>query len=87
MKTRITHQRTEDTPAGNPTYWIFVDGPTSDYRRAGHLAGARAREIAKTLGPLMHAYRITSGTTWNGPEKTFQERVFYAFSTAEIYQH
>lgn len=76
--------RTIDTPAGNPAYWVMVSGPTSDYGKAGRLAGIAARKIAQSISPVTHAHRITSDTTWDGPNKVFQERVLYAFDNGEI---
>jgi hypothetical protein len=79
----VTRHETITTPVGNPARWLHANGPTSEYKRAAYALGAEARKIAKEISPVTHAHRLTSGTTWNGPEKIFEERVLYVFSNAE----
>lgn len=73
----IVHPEIITTPVGNPAQWITVTGNDRELKRAGYVAGAAARKIAKSMAPGTRAAWITGGWTL-GPDH-FESRTLYVF--------
>jgi hypothetical protein len=75
--TIITVEEPFNTPNGNRAQWIKLTLPSSKIKRANYVLAARARKIAKSLGPNVKAAWLTGGATL-GPDTT-EVRTLYVF--------